>query len=65
VSQLFMLPLILQNIAEQKMRRIVGMMVFAACILYFVVFLLQAHQDGVGLLPYRSWLFETQRYLYK
>lgn len=65
VSQLFMIPLILQNIKEQRTRRKVMVITFAVCILYFVVFLLQAHQDGVKLLPYRSWLFETERYTYK
>ena len=65
VSQLLMIPLILQNIREQKIRRKVTVMIFAACILYFVVFLLQADQDGVKLLPYQSWLFETERYTYK
>lgn len=65
VSQLFMIPLILYNIDEQKLRRKVTLIVFVVCILHFVVFLLQAHQDGVGILPYRSWLFETERYTYK
>lgn len=64
VSQLFMIPLILQNIKERKIRRRMTAMIFAACILYFVIFLLQAHQDGVKLLPYKSWLFETERYTY-
>lgn len=65
VSQLFMIPLILKNIKEQRMRRKVMLIVFVVCILYFAMFLLQAHQDGVKLLPYRSWLFETERYTYK
>lgn len=65
VSQLLMIPLILHHIEEQKLRRKVTVIVFVMCILYFVVFLLQAHQEGVGLLPYRSWLFETERYTYQ
>lgn len=65
VSQLFMIPLILKNVKEQKLRKKVTIVIFIACILYFGVFLLQAHQDGVKLLPYRSWLFETERYTYK
>lgn len=65
VSQLFMIPLILQHIREQGIRRKVTAVIFAVCILYFAVFLLQAHQDGVKLLPYKSWLFETERYIYK
>ncbi len=65
VSQLFMIPLILQNIDDKIVQKRVGRIIYAVCIVYFGVFLLEAHQDGVGLLPYRSWLFETQRYHYK
>lgn len=65
ISQLLMIPLILQNITEQKVRKRVTAVVYVVCILYFMVFLWKAHEDGVGLLPYRSWLFETQRYTYE
>lgn len=65
VSQLFMIPLIVEHIEDAKVKKRVKIIVFAACIIYFVVFLLQAHQEGVGLLPYRSWLFEQERYHYK
>lgn len=65
VSQLFMIPLILHNIKEQSVRRKVTVAIAVICILYFVVFLLQAHEDGVKLLPYKSWLFETGRYTYQ
>lgn len=65
ISQLFLIPLVLNNIGEERMRKRVTGIVFAACIGYFLLFLLQAHQDGVGLLPYKSWLFEAQRYTYK
>jgi len=65
ISQLLMIPLILQKITEQKIRRRITAVVYAVCILYFMVFLWKAHEDGVGLLPYQSWLFETQRYTYE
>ena len=65
VSQLFMVPLILRHITKQKVRRNITIVVYMVCILYFMVFLWKAHEDGVGLLPYRSWLFETQRYIYE
>lgn len=65
VTQLFMIPLILHAIGDKKVRQRVTVLVFWVCIIYFGVFLLQAHQAGVGLLPYRSWLFETERYTYK
>ena len=65
VSQLFMIPLIVEHIEDARVRKRVKLVVFTACIIYFGMFLLQAHQDGVGLLPYRSWLFEKERYYYK
>lgn len=64
VSQLFMLPLVVCNIEERTIRRKAAVIIFWMCILYFAVFLLQADQDGVRLLPYKSWLFETERYWY-
>jgi hypothetical protein len=65
VSQLFMIPLILKNIDDKKLQTKVRSIVYIACVIYFVVFLLQAHQAGVGLLPYKSWIFESDRYIYK
>jgi hypothetical protein len=65
VSQLFMIPLILKNIDDKKLQAKVRTVVYVACVIYFVVFLLKAHQAGVGLLPYKSWLFESDRYIYK
>lgn len=64
VSQLLMLPLIIKNIENDAVRIKMKLIVTVVCILYFALFLLNAHQAGVGLLPYRTWLFE-QRYVYK
>jgi len=65
VSQLFLIPLVIKNIEDSRIRKRVTGIVFGVCIVYFLVFLFHAHQDGVGLLPYKSWLFESQRYTYK
>jgi Uncharacterized membrane protein, required for N-linked glycosylation len=65
ISQLFMIPLILEQIQDIKTQKKVKGILFVICLTSFFVFLLQAHQEGVGLLPYRSWLFETQRYVHK
>lgn len=65
VSQLFLIPLMIQGIQDGRVKRRVGLLVAAACAVYFAVFLLQAHQDGIKLLPYRSWLFEAERYVYQ
>ena len=64
VSQLLMIPLILKNIEDEALKMKWKGAVFAACVLYFLLFLLSAHQEGVGLLPYRMWLFE-ERYIFK
>lgn len=64
VSQLLMIPLILKNIEDEALKMKWKGVVFAACVLYFLLFLLSAHQEGVGLLPYRMWLFE-ERYIFK
>lgn len=64
VSQLFLIPMVLHNIEDGRVRKKATYVIFALCIVYFLVFLLQAHQDGVKLLPYKSWLFEAQRYIY-
>lgn len=77
VSQLFLIPLICENIADVrsfdkagnevgiKKEKALKFLVFICCVIYFILFLLQAHKDGVGLIPYKSWLFETERYNYK
>ena len=65
VSQLVMIPLIIDNIDNAVLKKCIERIVCLACIAYFVVFLLQAHENGVGLLPYRSWLFEAERYIFK
>ena len=65
ITQLFMIPLIINNIEEPKLRKRVEKIIILVCVAYFAVFLLQAHQDGVKLLPYKSWLFETERFSFK
>ncbi|MDE7206353.1 MAG: EpsG family protein [Lachnospiraceae bacterium] len=64
VSQLLMIPLMMKNIEGDMAKIKLKLGVLVVCVLYFVLFLLSAHQAGVGLLPYRTWLF-AERYLYK
>ncbi len=64
VSQLLMIPLMIRNIADEGVKMKLKLAVLVVGILYFALFVLSAHQAGVGLLPYRTWLFE-ERYLYK
>ena len=65
VSQLLMLPLIISLIDDEILRKRIKYAIAGICTIYFVVFLLQAHGEGIGLLPYRSWLFSEERYIYK
>ena len=64
VSWLLMIPLMLKKIGDNTVKIRVRILITIACMLYFVLFLRGAHQAGVGLLPYQSWLFE-ERYIYK
>lgn len=65
VGQLLMIPMMITAIPEEKIKKRVEILVMIASVIYFGLFLLRAHQDGVGLLPYQSWLFQTERFTYK
>lgn len=65
VSQLLMVPLMISMVDDEALRRRFKFVVLCVCVAYFGVFLLQAHRDGVGLLPYRSWMFTDERYTYE
>ena len=65
VSQLFMIPLMISLIDDRALRRKIKLAVAGICIAFFMVFLLQAHRSGIKLLPYRSWLFTAERYIFK
>ena len=65
INQILMLPMIVNGIEDEKVRKKVQYLIVGCCILYFGIFLLTAGQEGVKLIPYRSWLFEAQRFEYK
>lgn len=64
VSQLLLIPAVIVRIPEEKLRKSVKALVYAACIAYFILFLTQAGKEGVQLLPYRTWIFEAERLVY-
>jgi hypothetical protein len=64
VSQLIMIPEIIEKIDDLKLKKRLCIGLMAFCAAYFAIFLLGAHQDGVRLLPYRTWLFESERYIF-
>jgi hypothetical protein len=59
-----MIPEIIEKIDDLKLKKRLCIGLMAFCAAYFVIFLLSAHQDGVRLLPYRTWLFESERYIF-
>lgn len=58
ISWLLMIPLMASKIEDEAVRIRFKAITASVCAAYFALFLFSAHQDGVGLLPYRSWLFE-------
>lgn len=64
ITQLLMIPKILFGIDDERVRKKVRWIIMIACVMFFAVFLVDADKSGVGLLPYRSWLFETERFVF-
>lgn len=65
ITQLLMIPKMICGIEEKKLKKKLTWMIMIVCVIYFLVFLFEADKPGVRLLPYRSWLFEVERYIYK
>lgn len=65
VAQLFLLPMLIMRIPDKRMQKRVKITVVVACILYFGMFLYTADKPGVALLPYHTWIFEENRFVYK
>ncbi len=64
VTQLLMVPKILSGIEEEGTYKKVKLITIITCVMFFLVFLADADKSGVGLLPYRSWLFEKERFVF-
>lgn len=65
VTQLFLLPMLIARIPEEKVRKRAKILVIIACVIYFGIFLYCADKPGVALLPYKTWVFEESRFVYK
>ena len=57
VSQILFLPMLLKSIADKKWRHIFRAGIIMAAVLYFAVYLKRASNDGVLILPYRTFFF--------
>lgn len=58
VSNIFLVPAVLLKIPDKKQKIVFGTVIAGAFLAYFAMFLYKAYNVEVGLLPYRTWLFE-------
>ncbi len=65
ISQLLLIPMIVSRIPREQDRKRMRVLVYIACAVCFVVFLWRADKDGVKLIPYDTWIFNDERYIYK
>ncbi len=65
ISHLLMIPMVVSRIPKERDRKLMRGLVYLACTAYFVLFLVDADKDGVKLIPYDTWIFSSERYLYK
>ncbi len=64
VPHILLVPGVLSHIENEKVKK--GIVLVVACIgiLYFVLFMRGAYEDGLRILPYRSWIFGVKEFLY-
>lgn len=61
-SHILLIPNIVDCIEDEKKKKIVIGVVAIIGLLYFVLFLRTGNQNGVSILPYKSWLFYTEEW---
>lgn len=59
VSQILFLPMLLQQIENAKLRKIFRLGILLAGILYFIMYMSRAGNDGVLILPYKTFFFHN------
>ncbi len=57
VSHILFVPMMIHAIPDKKVRRVICAALIAVSILYFAVYLRKAYDDGVLVLPYRTFFF--------
>ncbi len=57
VSHILYLPMLLGQIRDAKWRRVFRMGILSAAILYFMIYMSRAGNDGILILPYKTFLF--------
>lgn len=61
--QILFVPWLLSKIRDRKTRRLAAGAVLLFCLCNFIYFLLTAHQEGVMVLPYKTWIFTEKEWL--
>ena len=62
-AHIFLIPSVLSGIEDRKKKRFWTFLVLLAGIMYFILFLRTAHEAGVRVLPYKTWLFYEKEFL--
>jgi len=57
VSHILFVPELLANMENEKLRKLFKVALILGCILYFAMYLMKASDDGVLVLPYRTFFF--------
>ena len=57
VSHILFVPAIIEGLKNDKWKRILKLLLIIGCILYFAMYLIRAYDDGVLVLPYRTFFF--------
>lgn len=57
LPQLLLVPAVVSRTGDTKKRRLATAAVIVCCVLYFVRYMMQAGNDGILVLPYRTFLF--------
>lgn len=62
-SHILLLPALVNRITEEKKRKWAMIVLIVLALLYFALFLKTGNQEGVRILPYKSWLFYEKDFL--
>lgn len=60
---ILLIPGVLKNLPRGRKRNLLTLAVLGFAVLYFGYFLLTAHQEGVRVLPYHTWIFYEKEWL--
>lgn len=58
IGHIFLIPMTLNRIVDEKVRKVWKILVIMAAIVYFAAFLYKAYDPLIKLLPYKTWFFE-------